>query len=1020
MYIPTALNDAPGLKAEINVWKAITSAFNEEETLAIHHYPMFFANGLGRREIDILLINTLLGVCVIEVKGINITQIKEIRGHQWIYTDFYEEQSSPFEQAENQLQMLCKHLELDPVLYRRFSKRVFIALPYITEEQWIERGFHKQINVPMPLFKEDLESTSKLLSKLKSFALSNVKNELKKFELKKISHALGVRSSDNEQVTVETRQPFSILYVVHTNKEFESYLQEINTSLENGTKIFLLTYIKLEMSKINDSYKYLQSFQLNLYISNGSNLAKIPPGKFVDGAGMNKALLELLANQFSKFNTGQYKAIHNPVFSHQIITAGAGTGKTYVMIDRILFLLLHGGIPLNKIVMITFTNASTNEMKKRLEERFLALFKLTGKSKFLLFAEEVKDMQISTIHSFARSILKQLAHEIGYGRNVQLRSFKYEKKKIINELLDEFYSTRPIEEFLKIKIKDYEFTELVYGMWEEMEKKGLTFGEIEQIDWGTVVEKEAITLQETFKYIFMHCEARLDILKNKENAVTMGDLIRKLKLFTTSGEKMKQLTKDHFIFVDEFQDSDVMQIELLAGLQRYLNYQLFVVGDIKQAIYRFRGADYKSFQELQDLTDEIKYEQTSLQLNYRSSASLLNKMHLLFQEWNKCKWLNYEETDKLLSNENTQFPNNDLHFSFDYKKELDEALKTLPSKKEKIAFIVRTNRQAKTIKEYCISKKIPTSENLDGTFFISTPVLHFKALIEGLLFPSEPKFLLNALQTPYFGYKIPYQTIVPFGGHKELINAYINKRTNNGLKQYVSLMRTLAPMTVIQKIIFENQLYARLPDFLKTKLAEENKGLVPSDEEVNIALLRYEKNLQHLMVLIERNFSSQNVTLQKLRDWLQLQINTNRNENEPMLEENAAQVVITTVHRSKGLEYHTVFLPITNSSFNALEEEYFLEEASEKAESTLQRKFGWRINLNSPPNYPVYQNSYFQLLKEREDQEKIKEETRLLYVALTRAKQRLYITMPKKRKDSIESWASILEKGGLFNRKEVF
>ncbi len=1016
MFIPTTLTKAPGLKAELCVWDAVTRAFSERTTVAIHHFPMFLSNGAGRREIDILIVNSLLGVCVIEVKGITIDKICAIQGHQWSYSNFYELEGSPFEQAENQLNMLCNHLETNPLLYRRLTKRIFIALPNISEKQWEERGFHQQINVPLPIFKEDLASPQCLLQKLKSFTLTEAQGgELSELELTNISRALGIRMTETNKVVLQSNIPFSHLYLVQTVDDFRFFKNSISTALCNGTKIYLLTYVDLELSCIEDYEKHIKAFQLNIYKAKSSIRTPIASNFYIDGIDIPVPLLTQIEEHFPSFNSGQFRAIHQPIDSHQIITAGAGTGKTHVMIDRILFLLINGRIPLKLVTMITFTNASTNEMKKRLEEKFITLFNLTLQSQFLVFAEEVKDMQISTIHSFARSILKQLAHEIGYGQNVKLRSFKFSKKSIIHELLDEFFLTRDLNKFLMTKIKDYEFIDLVYDMWEEMEKKGLTLEEMQRIDWGVVSGTEATVIHETLQYIFSHCETRLEDLKREENTITMGDLIRKLKLFTNSEDKMKQLSKDHYIFVDEFQDSDTMQIELLASLQMFLNYRLFVVGDIKQAIYRFRGADYKSFQELQEATKRFKYIETELQLNYRSSSSLLEKMHPLFERWNSQGWLNYNKTDRLLSNEKSQFPNSDWHVSLRFEEDFEKALDTLPNKKEKVAFIVRTNRHAKRIKEYCLSKNIPTSENLDGTFFISDSVLHFKGLIDGLLYSHEPKFLLNALQTPYFGYEIPFHLLVPFGGHKERILSFINNRINNDFNQYVLLLRTLAPMTVIQKIIFEMQLFARLPKFVEQQLKNQNEKVLPSKEEIQIAVLRYEKNLQHLMILIEKTFSSQHVTLQTLRDWLQLQISTNRSENEPLLEHHKAQVEITTVHRSKGLEYHTVFLPITNSPFNAIEQNYFLEEGSENTKADAKRKFGWKIKVSDKPTFREFENNHFKIIKMHEDYEKLKEETRLLYVALTRAEQRIYITMPKRKKIPKESWAFILERGGLIN-----
>jgi len=234
---------------------------------------------------------------------------------------------------------------------------------------------------------------------------------------------------------------------------------------------------------------------------------------------------------------------------------------------------------------------------------------LTRDSKFLIYAEEVKDMQISTIHSFAKSILKSLAHEIGYGTNIKLRGFKNVKQQIIQQLMNEFFGKESIDAFLKSNIRYYEFIATANDLWGEMERKGLSETEITSLDWGKA-EYDSILAQRLFQYIFAHCENRINIIKQQENAITIGDLIRKLKDFTNDSNKITQLHANCHIFVDEFQDSDDVQIELLASLQKFLNYKLFVVGDIKQSIYRFRGADYRSFEELKKKTTPFKYEVT--------------------------------------------------------------------------------------------------------------------------------------------------------------------------------------------------------------------------------------------------------------------------------------------------------------------------------------------------------------------------------------------------------------------------
>lgn len=84
-----------------------------------------------------------------------------------------------------------------------------------------------------------------------------------------------------------------------------------------------------------------------------------------------------------------------------MVTAGAGTSKTHVMINRVMFLLSQG-VRLKDIIMNTFTNEATDQMRKKLQEKLISLAILTGRTEFIEQAEEMKKMHISTIHLFSK------------------------------------------------------------------------------------------------------------------------------------------------------------------------------------------------------------------------------------------------------------------------------------------------------------------------------------------------------------------------------------------------------------------------------------------------------------------------------------------------------------------------------------------------------------------------------------------------------------------------------------------
>jgi DNA helicase-2/ATP-dependent DNA helicase PcrA len=1021
-----------GLKYEIEVWNTLKKTFQKDEAFAIHHYPMFFNAGATSREIDILFLHQQLGLFVIEVKGVPIEKIDKIQGHLWYFKNFRSESEAPYHQAKQQMYMLVNDLNKNLLMGKRLNQFTVIALPMVNEAEWCEKGFNQQLSVPTPIFKDDLQSPEAFRKKIESFT-QDVKDRplseqdwlrIQMYFNLDIQEKTEVETPQNlldvvkEQAGQEIRIPgtyqmkyrmqlFSRLYIFPTVEDFVTNKEEVQKLLMDGVKIYIFTYDRQVKEKCEEDYSaFLREYQLDVYI--GQAAKSLRESHFDNGQGI-EAMLNTLCEHFPEFNKGQFMAIHSSAKTQEMITAGAGTGKTHVMIDRILYLLICERVPLKDIIMLTFTNASTNEMKKRLEQKFIILFDLTNQAKYLQFAEEVRDMQISTIHSFAKKIIQRLAHEIGLGKNVKLRSFVYEKQLVIQQLIDDYFADKPVDFFKNHGLSYYEFTNFVCDMWEEMEKKGLSKQEILMLRWGKTLKKSS-EISKLLQEIFEKCETEIDKIKQQQNAITMGDVIRKLKDFTANPETLKQLDHGRFIFVDEFQDSDDVQIELIAKLQTVLNYNLFVVGDIKQSIYRFRGADYRSFDELDKRKmPDSEFKKIPLQHNYRSSKQILDKMHTLFEIWGSMDepLLTYLEKDRLISSAPSLYGKRDwIIEEYGKKKDwqkivrdmLQNATKTRALPNSTIAVIVRFNYQAREMKRICNELGITTTENLDGTFFTTPVVKHFHLLLQGLIYPNEPKFLLNALETPYFNYQIPYQVLMLYKGNKEQLVSFICEKSKDVINKYVKLLRENSSMTVIQKIIYESKILQMM------QYNFEQQGKTP--EVAKLEALKYERNLQHLMTIIEKNFDQQQLSLYTLLNWLTLQMNTNRSENEPSINKDLAIMTITTVHRSKGLEYDTVIIPITDYPYNKVKSKIYIEEGNE-IQTGQNRRIGWSLKK--------FKNVVFDDLSEVENVEKMKEEVRLLYVAFTRAEQRIMVLLPKGKVS--DSWSHLLKEAGLKGNK---
>lgn len=1010
-FISTYVKDKKGSKAEHIVWDAVKDSFYYRESIAYLNYPIFSADFMSRKEPDILLLDKELGAIIIEVKGITIDNLVSIQGHKWFYKDFYMDEGNPYQQAEQQMYGLVDCLKEQRGINPNYSKRIVVALPYITRAEWEEKEFHLLPSAPKVLLQDDI-SNKKTLEIIKSTYLSKSSAPMSTTEWKSlvgfISGGLKMEKDLDEDVI-----KYSYLYIAATKDRLWEDIPYVKTLLEKGKKVIILAPFEKSATWFPNEFfsKYEGAYLFQYYVAK-QDYEIDEPVVVVDGEGVDDLFSHEWFTLFPSFNEGQYRIEHAAIDSNLAITAGAGTGKTTVMIQRIMYLIsIEPELSLKDIVMITFTRDSAQEMKKRLKEELLSRYFITNLPKYLEFAEELKEMNISTIHSFAKSLIQELGFVLGFGRNVRLKSYTVKRRGIVEEVLNEYVGNTPMEVLGFDGFRHYELVRIIESFWDEIERKGLNVNQIESLHWGSATSKQDQKFNELFKYMFPLAEKKFDDLKKEENAITIGDLVRKIsQISMEKAESLQELsTKMKFLFVDEFQDSDDVQIKLVAQIAHILNTKLFVVGDIKQSIYRFRGADYTAFEQLQKQVHEGFHEEP-LQINYRTSKGILDKIDVFFQQWASDDHLNYGEKDRLIGNEHSTFGSNEFKL-VKYNKWAEELRDKLmkeivhaqelvkrqssKSKKKKIALLVRTNNQAKRVQKWCEDYGFVTELNVGGTFFNSRAVKDFHSLIEALLYPRYSKSVLNALATPFFEADVLLDNLVPFEGDNDRILDYLRKE--HGLKEqfedYVSQLRIKPAFAIIRHFLsrdIHQSLYS-----MELKRFEEEP--VESEKlKIKQNVKQYQKNLNHLMNLLHQQFDSTNATLFGMFAWLGMNIKTNRNEDEPRVEkvESEEIIEIVTVHKSKGLEYHTVIIPFTDQIFDFERDEMLFDDE--------RKEVGWFIKKSAS------RNQNHNDLNDMESEEIIKEETRLLYVAMTRCRERLLIFVPNKPLD--QTWSMQLGK----------
>ncbi len=576
-----------------------------------------------------------------------------------------------------------------------------------------------------------------------------------------------------------------------------------------------------------------------------------------------------------------------------LVLAGAGSGKTKVLTTRIAYLIESGVEPYN-ILAITFTNKAAKEMKER-------VFKLVG---------EVKDIQISTFHSFGLYIIKRHYNLLGYERNFTILDGDDSLvlvKNIVKEmgLNTDDYNPKAIRN----KISGAK-NELVYP--EEYEKYAGT-------DFEEIVCK-----------VYKKYEERL---KNN-NSVDFDDLlILPIKLFSVYKDILKMYQERFkYILVDEYQDTNRVQYILVNMLAaRYKN--ICVVGDNDQAIYSWRGSDYRNILNFEKDYPDLK--SVMLEENYRSTGNILKAANEVIKN-NKIRkdknlWTKHEEGSKIR-----------YHRASDEKDEASYVVKEIKNllydgvRREDIAVLYRTNAQSRNIEEAMLRENIPYKVIGSFYFYNRKEIKDLISYLKLIYNKNDDISLVRIINVPKRG--IGDKTISNLSDKSFKLNKCIYDVIETGKEQEFK--------KIIEELK-ENSKDATLTELVdlildKTGIRKELESEKTVDAEIRLSNLEEFKSITRTY---EEN--SDSPTLEEFLEEISLVADMNEHKNETNV------VTLMTVHAAKGLEFDYVFVI-------GMEEGLF-------------------PHLNS---------------METED---LEEERRLCYVAITRAKKKLWLINAKSR-----------------------
>lgn len=636
---------------------------------------------------------------------------------------------------------------------------------------------------------------------------------------------------------------------------------------------------------------------------------------------------------YRKLNSAQKQAV-DTIEGPVMVIAGPGTGKTQILTLRIANILVKTDTPASGILALTFTEAGQKAMKLRLRH---------------LIGSRADEVGIFTYHSFASSVIDEYPDHFPHlFRARQLSEF--ESERLIREILEQkkFVKLRPLgrpdlylESIIKnisncrkeawtpdfIKENSISEIEKIKNDPASLSTRGATKGRLK-----AEAEKKLEKLERTILFADIYQE--YEIKKKEKRFLDFDDLIFELLETLKTDDLLLRLLQERYLYllVDEHQDTNNAQNLLIKQIADfYEEPNLFVVGDEKQAIYRFQGASVKNFLEFQKIWPRMKI--ISLVDNYRSSQSILDASLGMIENNYQSDEYNNLRVRLLSARDNNPEPvsivlagNHEISEEY-----LAQEIKIISSRDDStVAVIVRTNNEVTRILEVLESAGIPASAER-GTNIFAHPigVIYFKLL----------EFLIDESNLEALGFTIA-------GGLWDL-----------GLDQSVELLRKIKSGQNLDLIKFIPALGILKKNIAKTGtiefliLAGELSGLTTliASEPLAVEVWR------SIIALAEDIVRSRNIEDSRLLVVELLEYCRQAEKKNIKISAGAtdAKVVIMTAHGSKGLEYDYVFIPYANE------------------ESWLTRR----------------RNHYFLLPEGRDEGDEIKDARRLFYVALTRARQ---------------------------------
>jgi ATP-dependent DNA helicase Rep len=570
-----------------------------------------------------------------------------------------------------------------------------------------------------------------------------------------------------------------------------------------------------------------------------------------------------------KLNPGQNDAVKF-ISGPCLVLAGAGSGKTRVITNKIAYLVRECEMPARYIAAVTFTNKAAREMKERVAQTL-------GK-------KEARGLKVSTFHTLGLNIIKSEVKTLGLKPGFSLFDDK-DSMSLLKDLTEvEFDGDKELLSALQSCISNWK-NDLILP--EDLKQKTLSPTELEHAEF--------------YQRYYNHLRAY--------NALDFDDLILLPTVLLKNNETVRQKwqNKIRYLLVDEYQDTNTSQYELVRLLVGE-RARFTVVGDDDQSIYSWRGARPQNLVLLQ--TDFPKLRVIKLEQNYRSSERILHCANILIQnnphifEKKLFSELGYGDPLQVITAKNED------HEAERVVAELMAHKFMGATKFKDYAILYRGNFQSRVFEKVLMSNRIPYKISGGMSFFGRTEVKDIMAYLRLLVNQDDDNALLRVINTPTRGIgRVSLEKLGNLANHNRtsMFEAAFDPNLQDVLsgKALVSVEQFSRWIVELSDRAVRGDGIATIREMIKAMGYEEwlyESSTSPKAAEMGMA------NISTLFGwisdMLEGSELDSPMTLQEVVNRLILRDMMERGEDD----EETDQVQLMTLHSSKGLEFPYVFM----------------------------------------------------------------------------------------------------------------